>query len=75
MKTKQNIYVGVTPNKYEIFKSVKEPTFKSHGHIYNAVIGEFKTLRGAKFMSLFGKGNPHCTTVDEAERLGKIYAK
>ena len=71
MKTK--IYIGVTPDSYQIFRSDLTPTLESHGHLYNAVIGAFKTLRGAKFMRQYGKGNPHCTTVDEAERLGKLY--
>lgn len=42
---------------------------------YNAVIGPFRTKRGAKFMLKFGQGNPHCRNVSDAEKLGKKYAK
>lgn len=41
---------------------------------YNAVVGPFRTKRGAKFMLKFGQGNPHCRCVADAERLGRKYA-
>lgn len=39
-----------------------------------AVIGPFRTVRGAEFMRQYGEGNPHCQTVGDAERLAKQYA-
>ena len=68
-------YVGLTPNNREVFLSKREPTFKTHQHKYNAVIGPFLTKRGAKFMAQHGSGNPHCQTVADAERLAKLYIK
>lgn len=70
-------YVGVNVknNKREVFRSVTEPTEKSHGARYSYSIGPFRTKQGAEFMATYGRNNPHCQTVAEAERLAKIYAK
>lgn len=73
--SKAKFYVGCgSKGKREVFKSEKEPTFDSHSHIYYAVIGPFRTKRGAEFMRDHGKGNPHCQTVAQAERLAKKFA-
>jgi hypothetical protein len=48
-----------------------EPTSRSHGETYAAVIGPFRTRAGADFMARHGKGNPHCRNVAEAERLAR----
>lgn len=56
---------------YEVFKADAEPTEKTHGNRYAAVIGPFRTKRGAEFMAKYGKGNPHCQCVADAERLAK----
>lgn len=53
----------------EVFKAAMIPTFATHGDIYAAVIGPFRTKRGATFMAQYGHANPHCRTVAEAERL------
>lgn len=53
----------------EIFNCEQEPTTESHGHLYDAVIGPFKTLSGARFMRYHGWNNPHCQTVADAERI------
>jgi hypothetical protein len=63
------IYVGVRNGKYIVFRSAATPTRKSHGSRYTYVIGPFRTLRGAAFMATYGRNNPHCRSVDEAERL------
>ena len=52
-----------------VFYSKQEPTTESHGHLYDAVIGPFKTCNGALFMRNHGRNNPHCQTVEDAERL------
>jgi len=67
------IYIGVKRNsfKHEIFESDSEPTERAHGDKYLYCIGEFKTMAGAKFMAKYGKNNPHCRCVADAERLAK----
>ena len=66
------IYVGVRfPLQREVFRSHLEPTGESHGELYGAVIGPFKTVRAAEFMAQQGGNNPHCQTVDDAERISK----
>ena len=73
MKTK--IYVGITKdNRREVFKSDVEPTEETTPQ-YIACIGNFRTMRGAKFMAEHGKGNPHLQCVADAERIAKQYAK
>lgn len=69
---KNRLYVGIVNwNLWQIFKSKTEPTLETHGDRYKAVIGPFRTMRGAAFMSVYGRGNPHCVCVNDAERLGK----
>lgn len=63
-------YVGCA-TKWKVFKSDTTPTTASHGRLYYAVIGPFRTKRGAEFMRDHGAGNPHCRCVDDAERLAK----
>jgi hypothetical protein len=57
----------------EIFRSEETPTRDSHGSQYAAVIGPFKTVRAAKFMRDYGRGNPHCLCVADAEKLSKLH--
>jgi hypothetical protein len=71
----KKIYVGITVQaEREVFKSETEPTWETTPQ-YAAVIGEFKTMRGAKFMAEHGQGNPHLQCVDDAERIAKQYSK
>jgi len=53
----------------EVFKSATTPTEQSHGDTYIYTTGPFRTMRGARFMATYGENNPHCRTVDEAERI------
>jgi hypothetical protein len=70
---KNKIYVGfIAGQRPVIFRSEIEPTHESHGHLYNASMGPFRTLRGARFMRNYGIGNPHARTVNDCERLGKM---
>ena len=65
-------YVGLSLNgtgKREVFKSATTPTESSHGALYGAVIGPFRTMRGARFMAAYGLGNSHCVCVQDAETL------
>ena len=73
MATKQKIWVGLpkTGNR-EVFKFDGTPTETTHGETYLAVIGPFRTMRGAKFMADYGgNGNPHIQCVADAERTAK----
>jgi hypothetical protein len=65
------IYVGCKQKARIVFRSIFVPTQESYGDIYAAVIGPFRTWRGAHFMATYGEGNPHCQCVDDAERLAK----
>ena len=72
---RQKPYVGcLKSGKKEVFTAETKPTTDSHGHIYFAVIGPFRTMRGAKYMA-DGGDNPHCLTVYDAERLAKCLSK
>lgn len=66
-------YVGLKEGSRELFRYHKTPEH-SDGLPYIAVIGPFRTKRGDIFMRDFGKNNPHCRMVSEAEKLGKKYA-
>lgn len=69
----EKYYVGVRAgNPREVFLSASEPTSESHGKEYGAVIGPFESARGADFMARYGEGNPHCQTVEDAERLAAL---
>jgi len=68
-------YVGIGPEgKRKLFRSASEPEVHTHGSIYSAVIGPFRTKRGAEFMRDHGAGDPHCQTVRDAERIAKQIA-
>ncbi|KKL07473.1 hypothetical protein LCGC14_2585650 [marine sediment metagenome] len=67
--TQQYVGIRVADGVYERFTSDGTPVRETHGHVYNAVIGPFKTIRGAKFMAEHGKGNPHLQHVNDAERI------
>lgn len=73
---KRRFWVGYRKGDYKMiqFVSLTTPTPDSHPE-YSAVIGPFLTKRGALFMAEYGDNNPHCITVQDAERLGKKYSK
>ena len=71
----QKYYVGYKAGKMTVFRSATNPTEKTHGHLYNAVTGPFRTQRGALFMAEHGYNNPHLQTVADAERIAAKYAK
>lgn len=64
-------YVGCSGYSRLVFKAEHVPTSVSHGDRYVSVIGPFRTKRGATFMALHGRNNPHIQTVSDAERLAK----
>lgn len=53
------------------FRSSTIPTKESHGHLYTAVIGPFKSRVGASYFARHGRNNPHIQTADDAERLAR----
>ena len=68
-------YVGIKPGGARFpFKSDTTPTHESHGSIYAAVIGPFRTKRGATFDAAVGRNNPHIQHVNDAERIARKYA-
>ena len=54
-----------------LFRSATTPTKKTHGHLYKAVIGPFKSKVGASYFARYGRNNPHIRTADDAERLAR----
>jgi len=63
-----SIYTGVRAGKRRVFSSEFEPTEQSHGHIYTAVIGPFRT-RAAAF--LMAQPFTQLQNVEEAEEQAK----
>jgi hypothetical protein len=65
-------YVGLPygQGKLEVFKSVVTPTKANTPH-FMAVIGPFRTKRGANYMAE-NRHNPCCQCVSDAERLAKL---
>ncbi len=53
------------------FRSSTLPSKESHGHLYTAVIGPFKSKVGASYFARYGRNNPHIRTADDAERLAR----
>ena len=64
-------YVGCYHGEREAFRYATNPTGESHGDLYGAVIGPFKTKRAALWAAKYGRGNPHFRHVDDAERLSR----
>ena len=65
-------YVGRKGNTSTPFQSAEEPTKKSHGSLYGAVVGPFNTGGAARLMAKYGRNNPHLQTVADAERMFKL---
>ena len=65
-------FIGHKTGKLVAFDCDYIPTEKSHGHLYGAVIGSFKTRRAQKWAEQYGYMNPHFYHVDDAERISKI---
>jgi len=59
------------PDDLVLFRSSTIPTEMSHGHLYTAVIGPFKSKVGASYFARYGRNNPHIRTADDAERLAR----
>lgn len=75
IRNRPRIYVGYGKNCLrEMFKSAVEPVRTAFGAKYLAVVGPFRTVRGAKAMIHYGENNPHIQHVRDAERIGKKYA-
>lgn len=69
------IWVGyAVGGKREVFRFTETPTLETTPQ-YFAVIGPFRTVRGAAWMAhpVRGVNNPHCRCVADAERLARKY--
>lgn len=65
-------FVGLQAGKRSVFRYAGTPTAETHGARFAAVIGPFRTRRGADFMAAHGgNGNPHVRTVNEAEHAAR----
>ena len=54
-----------------LFHSAMPPTKQTHGHLYKAVIGPFKSKVGAGYFARYGRKNPDIRTAADAERLAR----
>jgi len=54
-----------------LFHTTAIPTKQTHGHLYKAVIGPFKSKVGAGYFARYGKNNPDIRTAADAERLAR----
>lgn len=54
-----------------LFHSAMPPTKQTHGHLYKAVIGPFKSKVGAGYFARYGRNNPDIRTAADAERLAR----
>ena len=64
------IYTGIRAGKRRVFNSDTEPTQASHGHIYDAVIGPFKTKAAAFLMAQ--PFNQFQTVADAEKQAAKL---
>lgn len=65
-------YVGHCTGKLKAFSAINLPTEATHGDLYKAVIGPFKTKRAALWTEQYGQNNPHFQHVNDAERLSQV---
>ena len=54
-----------------LFHSTAIPNKQTHGHLYKAVIGPFKSRVGAGYFARYGRNNPDIRTAADAERLAR----
>ena len=54
-----------------LFHSTAIPNKQTHGHLYKAVIGPFKSKVGAGYFARYGRNNPDICTAADAERLAR----
>jgi hypothetical protein len=54
-----------------LFHSTAIPNKQTHGHLYKAVIGPFKSRVGAGYFARYGRNNPDIRTTADAERLAR----
>ena len=56
---------------YQAFRWYETPSAEQFSW-FSAVIGPFKTKRGAQWAEKYGRQNPHFQHVDDAEQLAKL---
>lgn len=75
-RLRSRLYIGLTfDSPYVIFRATDTPTAQTTGSRFMAVIGPFRTRRGAVFMRDHGRNNPHVCCVADAERIAKRIAE
>ena len=70
-RSKPYVGVGSSDGAYVFFKAKHMPTRETHGQDFTAVIGPFRSTRGAMWAARYGKGNPHFRSLRDAEALAK----
>ncbi len=71
-RVRARLWVGImTGGRRALFRSLTTPTETTHGAEFICAIGPFRTVRGAEFCRDYGRGNPHCLTVTDAEHLAR----
>ena len=65
-------YLGKRPQgDLILFRSSNIPTKETHGHLFTAVIGPFKSKVGAHYFARYGRDNPQLCSAEEVERLAR----
>ena len=65
-------YLGKRPQgDLILFHSSNIPTKETHGHLFTAVIGPFKSKVGAHYFARYGRDNPQLLMAEEVERLAR----
>ena len=71
---KKRYYIGITHGEYTLFTSECEPSQGTFGDSYVAVVGAFRTKRGAEYaLREWSSGNlgHYNQTVNQCERIAK----
>jgi hypothetical protein len=67
-------YVGCRRNGAKVPFKTCDPSERANGRAFFALIGPFRTRRGAEYMAAAGR-SPTCLTVHDAEELAKLTAR
>lgn len=72
MKARARYWIGMKSGVYTVFQAIETPTEQTHGHLYGAVIGPFRTHRGATSGKLYAAIlNPSWQTSETATHIAR----
>jgi len=72
MKTKYYVGYATSGAGRQVFRSAAIPTAATTPQ-YAGVIGPFRTARAARYMAVFGTGNPHMQDVASTEKIAALH--